>query len=180
MESPVIWDKMLYNLLKVCVLPPFSVFFDHENRSDMFLWNDCLPTDYMILHPKLLLEPEILYGDITHCLWEAIHGPHSYILESRKKLYCCGNTLAQLVVLVQLYLIKYGVTLLPQSSCAPCPEYCLFLTWTPPWGDACYSKQWSERGILQKNASSEACHDDNNACGQLFDSLMYASDGHCQ
>jgi hypothetical protein len=37
MESPVILDKMLYNLLKVCVLPPSSVFFDHENRSDMFL-----------------------------------------------------------------------------------------------------------------------------------------------
>jgi hypothetical protein len=46
---------MLYNLLKVCVLPPSSMFFDHENRSDMFLWNDYLPIDYVMLHHKLLI-----------------------------------------------------------------------------------------------------------------------------
>jgi hypothetical protein len=127
---------MLYNLLKVCVLPPSSVFFDHENRSDMFLWNDCLATDYMMLRAKLLITTAVR-------TWNPIWRHNSlsvrsyslayYILESRKKLYCHGSALAHLAVLVQLDLNKNGVTLLPQSSWAPCHHVlniaCSYMRW---------------------------------------------------
>jgi hypothetical protein len=146
---------MLYNLFKVCMLPPSSVFFDHEEGSDLFLWSSCLTMDCMMLHPKLLITTTVR---TLNPVWRHNSLPARsyslasvlYILESWKKLHCHGNALTHLAVLVQLYLIRNGVTVLPQSSCSSCHVITCWilpvLMWKPPWSDTCYNEQWNERG----------------------------------